>query len=494
MVDRVTASYLGPESLVLDSFKLKLLTNRPLSDFRDAYMHVRGHATALLCSRRNEGDHRNLKLEARLAYNISGPLLMARLRNGQTTDNMNAADFVTLAGKLWNSRGKSNVVNQLLEHLFPLWQLVDMSWHTRILHVYGPSPTELFTDLSAARTEVASFKALQPAVRRTVLTPLEQQIRMTGMSMLYPGTIISLPRNFLAPATAGRTPTFTSIAEALQRPSSYASLDDLIRACVFVEVGTSRERIRMATSSALADVQYSVRGVQFAVASHDGVLITLRRTGDIIDIDINSIVVSSLVLQLFTHIESWVRSDTCAVVVPKRFRLQDAVASNLTQVAMPMLMDVNANMDASVAIGGSGGGAIRNVTQTDQDAAIASLFDQGVADSLDPEYLPSSTSVCHAATVSMLVERGIAASMPDEFGEHRLALRSDAICVTSLLLVGNQGILPHRAVQFSDLSLSLTKFELLSACIGAGIEMGDTPQFYTPYECPFIPCRRVSVA
>ena len=99
MVDRVTVSYLGPESLVLDSFKCKLLTNRPLCDFRNAYMHVRGHATALLCSRRNEGDHRNLKLEARLAYNISGPLLMARLRNGQTIDNMNAADFVTFAGR-----------------------------------------------------------------------------------------------------------------------------------------------------------------------------------------------------------------------------------------------------------------------------------------------------------------------------------------------------------------------------------------------------------
>ena len=240
--------------------------------------------------------------------------------------------------------------------------------------MYGPSPTELFTDLSGTRSEVATFKALQRAVRLTVLTPLEHQIRMTGISMLDLGSIISLPRNLLAPATAGRTPTCTGIAEALQQPSSYGSLDDLIRACVFVEVGTSCERIRMAASSALADVQHSVRGVQFAVASHDGVLITLRRTDDIIDIDINRIVVSSLVLQLFTHIESWIRTDISAVVVPKRFRLQDAVASNLSHVympmlmdhvAMPMLMDANVNMRVLVVFGGSGGGAIAYVTQAD---------------------------------------------------------------------------------------------------------------------------------
>ena len=69
-LDRVTMSYLGDDASHLQSFLLKIQTGRPLLHFRNAWMFVRGHAMALLVSRRNEGDHRNLTLETRSTHNV----------------------------------------------------------------------------------------------------------------------------------------------------------------------------------------------------------------------------------------------------------------------------------------------------------------------------------------------------------------------------------------------------------------------------------------
>ena len=71
-LDRVTMSYLGDDAPHLQSFLLKMQTGWPLLHFHNAWMFVRGHAMALIVSRRNEGDHRNLTLETRSTHNVGG--------------------------------------------------------------------------------------------------------------------------------------------------------------------------------------------------------------------------------------------------------------------------------------------------------------------------------------------------------------------------------------------------------------------------------------
>ena len=99
--------------------------------FRVAFLYVRGHAIALFVSRRNEGDHRNLKLDMRGAYNIGGPLVMSRLRHGQTAELMAQSAFVSFAGKTWTRRGAGSAVNILLSHMFPVFRLNEMTLGTR---------------------------------------------------------------------------------------------------------------------------------------------------------------------------------------------------------------------------------------------------------------------------------------------------------------------------------------------------------------------------
>ena len=105
-VDRVAMGYLGPDSQVAKSFAIKLRTNEPFSRFPLAHTKVRGHATALLVSRRNEGDHRSLSMLARTMPNASAVLLMARLRRPQLNDRLKHTEFVTFLEKKWGCVGR----------------------------------------------------------------------------------------------------------------------------------------------------------------------------------------------------------------------------------------------------------------------------------------------------------------------------------------------------------------------------------------------------
>ena len=52
--------YLGPESPALQELQMKVRLGWSLDRFRYLYLKVQGHASALLVSRRNEGDHRTI--------------------------------------------------------------------------------------------------------------------------------------------------------------------------------------------------------------------------------------------------------------------------------------------------------------------------------------------------------------------------------------------------------------------------------------------------
>ena len=79
-VHRVVHGYLKNGTETRASLEIKVQMNWQISRNRDLYLKTQGHASSLLCIRRNEGDHRSIKMEARLTPNISGPLLSVRLR------------------------------------------------------------------------------------------------------------------------------------------------------------------------------------------------------------------------------------------------------------------------------------------------------------------------------------------------------------------------------------------------------------------------------
>ena len=79
-VHRVARGYLAETSDVALTLVLKVTRRLQLKELRYLYIKVRGHASSLICSRRNDGDHRHLKIISRPTSNVSSPLLMARLR------------------------------------------------------------------------------------------------------------------------------------------------------------------------------------------------------------------------------------------------------------------------------------------------------------------------------------------------------------------------------------------------------------------------------
>ena len=105
-VHNLISEYMGPSSDIVASFRLKVQSGLPLQNFRNAFHAVRGHATSLVVSRRNEGDHRNMNLNLRTTPNASGPLMMARLRSPQVETLLKQSGFVVFAGKAWPRRGK----------------------------------------------------------------------------------------------------------------------------------------------------------------------------------------------------------------------------------------------------------------------------------------------------------------------------------------------------------------------------------------------------
>ena len=99
-VHRVGRKYLDSSGEYRGAFELKVSTGLPLAKFPREFLTVRGHASALVANRRNEGDHRSMHLNLRLTPNVSPALLMARLRWNQTEDLLKLSSFVSFAGKL----------------------------------------------------------------------------------------------------------------------------------------------------------------------------------------------------------------------------------------------------------------------------------------------------------------------------------------------------------------------------------------------------------
>ena len=477
-VDNVTLSYLGAESIVADSLRSKVSLNLPLRHFRETLMFVRGHATALLCSRRNEGDHRNLKLESRHTYNISAVLLMSRLRSGQTADDMDAASFVTFAGKAWHRRGNGAIANLLLEHIYPAFRLHDMSWHTKTMRVYGSVLSDLFADQSEAKAAVSTFKALTLPCRRTLLTPLESQVAQMCMSMMVPGSIVSFPRAFLSPVSVGGNVKIIAIIDAVEASPPFVSIDNVLSTCIFVEVGKTRDRIRVASSCSTSLSEHSARCQQVVVHSNDGESVTLSRSADTVDVDFQTVILSSLWPQLFSHIIQWYCIGNSTTVRPKRHHLADAVSENISNMSLAALTDDDRNLECVADQAIMEYVCDRMDTHADQNAALDALICASALPAVAVDSLPTFQSICHIDTAVALSDRGLVDVSRDEFGESRLVLKPAAISVHSVFLVKQAGYLPFRSLELSKINYSLSKFELIALSVGAGFRCLGAPVFY----------------
>ena len=436
-------------------------------------MYVRGHATALLSSHRNEGDHRNLRLDSRSTYNISAPLLMARLRHEQTQEYMQMASFIAFASKHWHRRGKGSVTHQLLSHMFPAYRLNEMSWHMKSLHVYASAISDLFADVSPAAGLVRNFKlSLFPAAR-TVLTPVEKEAVQMCTSAFQLGKIVSLPHG-LVTARQSSVPlavlSYAAIIEAMQSVR-LLPLQELVDGCMFLEIGLSRQRMSLATCDSI----YSVRCSLMEVLEHDGEHVHIIRSGTDVDVDFAAIISSEKRLQVFTEIRCWECVDSQATVAAKRFRLCDALATNAARMSAPALTDDDLSLASLIgARDYAFDRASSSSTMARQDQALDTLMERGATVGAPVEQLPTHADVGeHIETINALVARDLVALSVDDFGESRLALVDEGTFLRSRLSVRFADFLPPRVVEIQHLSHSLTKLELVAVCLGNGWCIGD---------------------
>ena len=156
------------------------------------------------------------------------------------------------------------------------------------------------------------------------------------MDTSIPGNIISVPRGFLncTPIIGPRTLLeFGAIVEALQSVTSLPSVSDVVDAGIFLQVGTTRDRIVLANS----DSPHSVRCMILDVCSYDEEEVRLTRAGRFVDIDFETLTHSEMRLQVFTRMVLWTCTKSTTSVAPKRFCLGDAVASNAARgTALPL--------------------------------------------------------------------------------------------------------------------------------------------------------------
>ena len=189
-VHAVATKYLDPSGRHHASLSLKLRTNVPLLRLRETFLAIRGHAAALLVSRRNEGDHRHLNMESRSTPNISAPLLMARTNFIQLEPFLAQSGFVTFGEKWWSKRGKHSIVNQLLAHRFEQWRLNDMGFVQKASHVYGTAITDLFHHAPAASLVLAIQN--KSSSRET---PVQHELLQLFAKIFKPGSIFSFTRD-----------------------------------------------------------------------------------------------------------------------------------------------------------------------------------------------------------------------------------------------------------------------------------------------------------
>ena len=127
---------------------------------------------ALLVSRRNEGDHRQIHQEHRSTPNITAQLLGARVRKEQVEPLTEHSSFVQFGEAFWSKRGKQSIVNQLLEHQVEGWRLPDLTFAEKSRRTYGTTVQAQFRETGNISTDLVAFASSIPRARPQLFTPV----------------------------------------------------------------------------------------------------------------------------------------------------------------------------------------------------------------------------------------------------------------------------------------------------------------------------------
>ena len=139
-----------------------------------------------------------MHLIARTTPNISGPLLMSRLRFNQLQPLLHNSSFIEFAGAMWNRRQKSSVTYRLLRHRFEHWQIMDMSFHTRVGHIYGTCLSDLHKENHEAQASITAYVKEHQLPAPRILSTLQHQLVQLYLCVFSCRQIISFPRDLLA--------------------------------------------------------------------------------------------------------------------------------------------------------------------------------------------------------------------------------------------------------------------------------------------------------
>ena len=455
-------------------------TGLPLSQFATAFVSIRGHASALLVNRRNEGDHRSIHLSLRLTPNISPALVMARLRWQQTEQLLTSSSFVTFAAKLWSRRGKHSITHQLLDHKHPHFQIDEMSWLEKVSSVYGTSLSDTFADTSTTSEAIVAFNAQVLRATPPVHTPLESDMIAMYRNIFEVGAVFSFPSAVLSGGdVAAQAITLSAIVAAFSDTTPPTSGE--LESHVFVEVAKSHKNVVVSDTPHLAPTK-TVRFMRLDVLSIDAAEVKAERTGAFINADLSDLVRSSHLSLLLRGLTKWILAYADTRVAPKRLRLMDAVASNESRMSNRPLNTDDVGVLALLP-GGAGdfGYVARHDDAAAQDEVISDLWARGAMTSVSDVGALSSVSVLDIDSfdvVQQLVDRGVAALSEDAFGDTRVALVSSASDVKATLALECEGLAPIRDAT-ARVHPAMSKVELLALCVSLGWQLDESTTSWT---------------
>lgn len=195
-VHRVARQFLDEGSKVRHWLEAKVLSGARLADMPELLVYVASYAFATICNRKNEGDHRSIKLEARAGSRVLPPYLCAKLRRKDILEHCDDPDFLRFAGTVWRKRGTRELAASLLAGEVATAKLVRMGWREKVQRIYQFDLCEKFLDTSTMDKLIADFRAATLRHFIALPPPLASTNIMLVQcckALLEPGTIFSVP-------------------------------------------------------------------------------------------------------------------------------------------------------------------------------------------------------------------------------------------------------------------------------------------------------------
>ena len=416
---RVARQVLDPASKVRQMLQQKVANCLPLEAMPELWTYIVPYAFSLRVSSKNEGDHRTIKCEARVANNIALPAyLCAHLRKGDCFRYTRNEAFIQFAQKLWHRRGTRELSSCLLQGYIPSSQLVSMGWSKMVRHIYQFDVKEQYCDTQQVSQSVALHKrhVKEHCTAPPVVASASEALCVQFLkAVLAEGVIYSLPAAVfnLCTARPAGTPALAEPFDVIDIVTRlFQDSKGLQTECSseYFEVVNANPEYKVQAAPSHVPVSRTKIRTRTHAAVREGVHRIVRpSTAGPLELDLLPLCQATTFPAAVSQLQQW-RRDASAVM-PK---LHPSATHRTEAAMMDRIQASNNSLFASAAQPG----------QLQQQSHLLDLLvsANAVTSALADQWMPfSSVNGVRLDVVQELLALGILEAGQDEFGELTVA-------------------------------------------------------------------------